>query len=62
MHAGQSPVRLYRAEAGVDTNYHQSTHGRPAEDHIKYRAYFATKLRRLIESLANTQDMDGNTL
>ncbi len=49
-------------EAGVDTNYHQSIHGRPAEDYIKYRAYFATKLQYLIQSLANTQDMDGNNL
>jgi hypothetical protein len=49
-------------EAGVDTNYHQSIHGRPAEDYIKYRAYFTTKLQYLIQSLANTQDMDGNNL
>jgi hypothetical protein len=49
-------------ESGVDTNYHQSIHGRPAEDYIKYRAYFATKFRYLIQSLADTQDMDGNSL
>ena len=49
-------------EAGINTNYHQSIHGRPAEDYIKYRTYFTTKLRYLIQSLANTQDMDGNHL
>jgi hypothetical protein len=49
-------------EAGVDTNYHQSIHGRPAADYIAYRAYFTKKLLYLIESLANTEDMDGNTL
>lgn len=49
-------------EAGVDTNYHQSIHGRPAEDYITYRAYFTEKLRYLIQSLANTEDMDGNNL
>jgi hypothetical protein len=49
-------------EAGVDTNYHQSIHGRPAEDYITYRTYFTQKLRYLIQSLANTQDMDGNNL
>jgi hypothetical protein len=49
-------------EAGVDTNYHQSIHGRPMEDYIAYRVYFTDKLRYLIESLANTEDMDGNSL
>jgi hypothetical protein len=49
-------------ESGVDTNYHQSIHGRPAEDYIKYRTYFATKYTYLIQSLANTQDVDGKTL
>jgi len=49
-------------ESGVDTNYHASIHGRPVEDYIQYRAYFTTKLRYLIQSLANTQDMDGNNL
>jgi hypothetical protein len=49
-------------EAGVDTNYHQSIHGRPMADYIAYRIYFTEKLRYLIQSLANTQDMDGNTL
>ena len=49
-------------EAGVDTNYHQSIHGRPAADYTAYRAYFTKKLLYLIESLANTEDMDGNTL
>jgi hypothetical protein len=49
-------------ESGVDTNYHASIHGRPAEDYIKYRSYFSRKLAYLIESLANTQDMDGNSL
>jgi hypothetical protein len=49
-------------EAGVDTNYHQSIHGRPMADYIAYRVYFTEKLRYLIQSLANTQDMDGNTL
>lgn len=49
-------------EAGVDTNYHQSIHGRPAEDYITYRAYFTGKLRYLIQSLANTEDMDGGSL
>lgn len=49
-------------QAGVDTNYHQSIHGRPAADYITYRTYFTDKLRYLIQSLANTQDMDGNTV
>jgi hypothetical protein len=49
-------------EAGIDTNYHQSIHGRPAEDYIQYRTYFTTKLQYLIQSLADTEDMDGNTL
>jgi hypothetical protein len=49
-------------EAGIDTNYHSSIHGRPAEDYIKYRSYFTTKLQYLIQSLADTQDMDGNSL
>jgi hypothetical protein len=49
-------------EAGVDTNYHQSIHGRPIEDYIKYRAYFAGKLKYLIQSLANTPDVDGGSL
>ena len=49
-------------EAGVDTNYHQSIHGRPAADYITYRAYFTEKLRNLIQSLAETEDMDGNSL
>jgi hypothetical protein len=49
-------------EAGVDTNYHQSIHGRPAEDYIQYRTYFSTKLQYLIQRLADTEDMDGNSL
>jgi hypothetical protein len=49
-------------DAGVNTNYHGSIHGRPAEDYIQYRAYFTEKLNYLIQSLANTQDMDGNSL
>lgn len=49
-------------ESGVDTNYHSAIHGRPVEDYIKYRQYFSKKLRYLIESLASTQDMDGNNL
>ena len=49
-------------ESGVDTNYHASIHGRPVEDYIKYRTYFTTKLQYLIQSLANTEDMDGNSL
>ncbi|MGD9214474.1 MAG: DUF1552 domain-containing protein, partial [Desulfobacteraceae bacterium] len=49
-------------EAGVDTNYHQSIHGRPMADYVAYRTYFTDKLRYLIESLANTQDIDGNNL
>jgi hypothetical protein len=49
-------------EAGVDTNYHQSIHGRPAADYIAYRTYFTDKLRYLIESLADTEDVDGNNL
>jgi hypothetical protein len=49
-------------EAGIDTNYHQSIHGRPAEDYITYRAYFTDKLRYLIQSLADNTDMDGNNL
>jgi hypothetical protein len=49
-------------EAGVNTNYHQSIHGRPAEDYIQYRTYFSTKLQYLIQRLADTEDMDGNSL
>jgi hypothetical protein len=49
-------------EAGVNTNYHSSIHGRPSQDYIKYRAYFSKKLAYLIQSLADTQDMDGNSL
>ncbi|MES9944711.1 MAG: DUF1552 domain-containing protein [Candidatus Thiodiazotropha sp.] len=49
-------------ESGVDTNYHQSIHGRPAEDYIQYRNYFASKLQYLIQTLADTEDMDGNSL
>jgi hypothetical protein len=49
-------------QAGVDTNFHQSIHGRPAEDYIQYRNYFTTKLQYLIQSLADTEDMDGNSL
>ncbi|MGD9163453.1 MAG: DUF1552 domain-containing protein [Chromatiales bacterium] len=49
-------------ESGVDTNYHQSIHGRPAEDYIQYRSYFATKLQYLIQRLADTEDMDGNSV
>jgi hypothetical protein len=49
-------------ESGVDTNYHQSIHGRPAEDYIKYRSYFATKFQYLIQRLADTEDMDGNSV
>ncbi len=49
-------------ESGVDTNYHASIHGRPAEDYIKYRAYFAKKLQYLIDKLASTEDVDGNSL
>jgi hypothetical protein len=49
-------------QSGVDTNYHASIHGRPAEDYIQYRAYFTKKLAYLVGSLANTQDMDGNSL
>jgi hypothetical protein len=49
-------------ESGVDTNYHQSIHGRPAEDYIQYRNYFASKLQYLIQRLADTEDMDGNSL
>lgn len=49
-------------ESGVNTNYHHSIHGRPVEEYIKYRTYFTTKLRYLIQSLASTQDMDGNSL
>jgi hypothetical protein len=49
-------------EAGVGTHYHRSIHGRPAEDYIRYRAYFTEKLRYLIQSLASIEDMDGNTL
>jgi hypothetical protein len=49
-------------EADIDTNYHQSIHGRPMADYIAYRVYFTEKLRDLIQSLANTEDMDGNSL
>jgi PKD repeat protein len=49
-------------EAGVDINYHAAIHGRPVEDYINYRTYFTTKLQYLIQSLADTQDMDGNSL
>jgi hypothetical protein len=49
-------------EAGINTNYHSSIHGRPAGDYNQYRAYFTKKLKYLIESLASTQDVDGNTL
>ncbi len=49
-------------ESGVDTNLHSAIHGRPAEDYITFRAYFSKKIRYLIESLASTQDMDGNSL
>jgi hypothetical protein len=49
-------------EAGVDTNFHQSIHGRPVEDYTQYRAYFTSKLRYLIQKLADTEDMDGNSL
>ncbi len=49
-------------QAGVNTNYHGSIHGRPVEDYIKYRAYFSKKLAYLIESLANTDDIDGKKL
>ncbi len=49
-------------DAGVDTNYHSSIHGRPAADYNQYRAYFTQKLKYLIESLAGTEDVDGKTL
>ncbi len=49
-------------EAGVNTNFHASIHGRPAEDYIQYRAYFTKKLAYLINSLATTDDIDGNKL
>jgi hypothetical protein len=49
-------------EAGVNTNYHSSIHGRPVEEYTSYRTYFTTKLQYLIQSLASTQDMDGNNL
>jgi hypothetical protein len=49
-------------EAGVDTHYHQSIHGRPVRDYISYRNYFTDKLRYLIQSLADTEDMDGNSV
>ncbi|MGD8914266.1 MAG: DUF1552 domain-containing protein [Candidatus Thiodiazotropha sp.] len=49
-------------ESGVDTNYHQSIHGRPAEDYILYRTYFTTKFQYLIQRLADTADMDGNSV
>jgi hypothetical protein len=49
-------------EADVGTHYHQSIHGRPVEDYISYRSYFTDKLRNLIQRLADTEDMDGNTL
>jgi hypothetical protein len=49
-------------ETGVDTNLHSAIHGRPVEDYTKYRTYFTTKLQYLIQSLANTQDMDGSNL
>ena len=50
------------SEAGVDTNYHASIHGRPIEDYIQYRAYFTSKLAYLIQQLATTDDIDGNKL
>jgi hypothetical protein len=49
-------------ESGVDTNFHQSVHGRPVEDYAKFRAYFTKKLAYLVKKLANTEDMDGNSL
>ncbi len=49
-------------ESGTDTNLHACIHGRPAQDYIKFRAYLTKKLAYLIQSLANTQDMDGGSL
>ncbi len=49
-------------ESGVDTNFHQSVHGRPVEDYAKYRAYFSTKLAYLVKKLESTEDVDGGTL
>ncbi|MGD9169576.1 MAG: DUF1552 domain-containing protein [Candidatus Thiodiazotropha sp.] len=49
-------------EAGVNMNYHASIHGSTLADYTSYRAYFTTKLLYLIESLANTEDTDGNSL
>jgi hypothetical protein len=49
-------------ESGVDTNYHAAIHGRPLADYVSYRKYFTTKLQYLIQRLANTEDMDGNSL
>jgi hypothetical protein len=49
-------------ESGIDTNYHAAIHGRPLADYVSYRKYFTTKLQYLIQRLANTEDMDGNSL
>ncbi|MGD8909508.1 MAG: DUF1552 domain-containing protein [Chromatiales bacterium] len=49
-------------EVGVNMNYHASIHGSTLADYTQYRTYFTTKLLYLIESLANTQDTDGNSL
>jgi hypothetical protein len=49
-------------ESGVDTNFHQSVHGRPVEDYAKYRAYFSSKLAYLVKKLAATEDIDGGSL
>ncbi len=48
-------------EADIDSSYHQSIHGRPAEDYIAYRSYFSERLRYLIQTLADTDDIDGSS-
>jgi hypothetical protein len=49
-------------ESGSSTNLHSAIHGAPVEEYTKYRSYFTSKLEYLIKNLANTQDMDGNSL
>lgn len=49
-------------ESDVDTNYHQSIHGRPAADYVQYRRYFSERVLYLLQTLASTADVDGSSL
>ncbi len=49
-------------QVAVDSDYHQSIHGRPASDYALYRSYFSERMVALINRLRTETDVDGSSL